>query len=144
MTPEEILNAVMDEVETRVATALCLSADQIYETRETGEQSGSAAYVSGQILEMAPATQCADRALLEVTIGFELCDDGERPKRVQRLAAQLAVRRELLWNARVGREIPHAKIPTVTDMPVSEMGDPKPDTFMGGLTWRCQVDLPRD
>ena len=144
MTPEEILNAIVDEVEWRVASALGLEKERVYETRSTGDQEGAAAYVSVEIPEMTGATQCADRAVLEFLIGFELFDDGERPRRIQRVEKQMAIRKALTWGGAIGgTPIGYAKLPQVTDMPVSEMGEPKDAMYMGGLGWRCQVDLPR-
>lgn len=144
MTPAEQLNAIIDVIETRVATALDISADQIYETRQTGEGEGAAAYVSANIDQLVPHTGCAERAAVTVTIGFHMPEiEGER-QRVTRVNHTMALRDALLWRAsNAPNAIPNVGLPQVLDMAVSEMGDPDRNYIMGGLTYQFQTILDK-
>jgi hypothetical protein len=148
MNPEDVLNEILDTIEERVATALDISADQIYETRQTGEQEGAAAYVSASIDQIVPFTACAEKATVTVLIGFHMpeveTETGLERQRITRTRHTFAIRSQLLWQGSASPlKIPNVTLPRVTDMAVSELGDPDRGYLTGGLTYQFEMALPK-
>jgi hypothetical protein len=144
LNPEDQLNEILDTIEKRVATALELTADQVYESRQTGEDAGAAAYVQAQINTVVPHTLCAELATVEVLIGFHMpVVEGERD-RVTRVRHTMRIRDQLLWRgANAPNAIPNVGLPRVGDMAVSDQGEADLGYLMGGLTYQFQTILQK-
>jgi hypothetical protein len=139
VNPAEQLNAIVDEIEARVANVLGFAKEQIFETRQTGEREGNAAYVSATVPQVVPHTVCAERATIEVLIGFHVMQDG-RPNRVQRMDLTMGLRAALLNRS---SPIPYAGLCKVTDFALSEPGDPDTEYITGGLNFTFDTILEK-
>lgn len=144
MRLDDQLNPIMDLLEARVATGLGITSDEIYETRETGEATGSAAYVSATTEVLGSMGICAVRLGIRVLIGFHLPEVPDERHRVTRLRYVTELWEKVLWTSSDSpNAIPNVGLPAVQDFSISEEGDPDEGYIMGGLGFYFETSIEK-
>ena len=144
MRLDDQINPIIDTLETRAALALGLTADEMYEARETGEASGSAGYVSVSATVLGPMGPCALRVAFTATVGFHLPEVPSERHRITRLRYVSNLWDQLLWtSSNSPNAIQGAGLPMVRDFSVSDPGDPDTGYVMGGLEFYFEASVQK-
>lgn len=123
------IDAIVDAIESVVASVLGIGVEDVLETQESDEVPATRGYVTCEAQNVQPLGPCNYQVPLSITIGFQVPDDG-RKRRVQRLEWQMAMIQALT----AGGAVPNLSLVVPVDFAVTNAGSEPYRFVWGGMT----------